>query len=156
MDSHFDELRTKRERDSVFDRSSNHRHAAIVERADGIDSKLARNPFRVFLAPMNQEHTSCLAAEKLLGIHIPPRAQLIRWFAQTAYRERHTLELMDLGRDVKTWLDAALDDLDPIHHELRNCLYTLALAVHSFNINVHDGVEFNAERWAPAKARRSR
>jgi NADH-quinone oxidoreductase subunit D len=31
-----------------------------------------------YVAPMNQEHAFCLAAEKLLGIVIPARAQLIR------------------------------------------------------------------------------
>ena len=31
-----------------------------------------------YVAPMNQEHAFCLAAEKLLGIIIPRRAQLIR------------------------------------------------------------------------------
>src|SRR5262249_31508562 len=31
-----------------------------------------------YVAPMNQEHPFALATEKLLGIHIPKRAQLIR------------------------------------------------------------------------------
>jgi len=31
-----------------------------------------------YVAPMNQEHAFCLAAEKLLGIEVPRRAQLIR------------------------------------------------------------------------------
>src|SRR4026207_985937 len=31
-----------------------------------------------YVAPMNQEHAFCLAAEKLLGLEIPKRAQLIR------------------------------------------------------------------------------
>jgi NADH-quinone oxidoreductase subunit D len=31
-----------------------------------------------YVAPMNQEHAFCLAAEKLLGLQIPRRAQLIR------------------------------------------------------------------------------
>ena len=31
-----------------------------------------------YVAPMNQEHAFCLAAEKLLGITVPRRAQLIR------------------------------------------------------------------------------
>src|SRR6202000_2872198 len=31
-----------------------------------------------YVAPMNQEHTFCLAAEKLLGIEVPRRGQLIR------------------------------------------------------------------------------
>jgi NADH-quinone oxidoreductase subunit D len=31
-----------------------------------------------YVAPMNQEHAFCLAAERLLGIQIPKRAQLIR------------------------------------------------------------------------------
>ncbi len=31
-----------------------------------------------YVAPMNQEHAFCLAAERLLGIEVPRRAQLIR------------------------------------------------------------------------------
>ncbi|HLN08283.1 MAG TPA: NADH-quinone oxidoreductase subunit D [Xanthobacteraceae bacterium] len=31
-----------------------------------------------YVAPMNQEHAFCLAAERLLGIAVPPRGQLIR------------------------------------------------------------------------------
>ena len=31
-----------------------------------------------YVAPMNQEHAFCLAAEKLLGIAVPRRGQLIR------------------------------------------------------------------------------
>ena len=31
-----------------------------------------------YVAPMNQEHAFCLAIEKLLGIEVPARAQLIR------------------------------------------------------------------------------
>jgi hypothetical protein len=31
-----------------------------------------------YVAPMNQEHAFCLAAEKLLGIAVPKRGQLIR------------------------------------------------------------------------------
>ncbi len=31
-----------------------------------------------YVAPMNQEHAFCLAAEKLLGMEVPKRAQLIR------------------------------------------------------------------------------
>ncbi len=31
-----------------------------------------------YVAPMNQEHAFCLAAEKLLGLEVPKRAQLIR------------------------------------------------------------------------------
>src|SRR5436190_9785637 len=31
-----------------------------------------------YVAPMNQEHAFCLAAEKLLGLSLPKRAQLIR------------------------------------------------------------------------------
>src|SRR5262249_27546864 len=31
-----------------------------------------------YVAPMNQEHAFCLAAEKLLGLAVPKRAQLIR------------------------------------------------------------------------------
>jgi NADH-quinone oxidoreductase subunit D len=31
-----------------------------------------------YVAPMNQEHAFCLAVEKLLGIEVPKRGQLIR------------------------------------------------------------------------------
>ena len=31
-----------------------------------------------YVAPMNQEHAFCLAAERLLGLEVPRRAQLIR------------------------------------------------------------------------------
>src|SRR6186713_1324203 len=31
-----------------------------------------------YVAPMNQEHAFCLAAERLVGIDVPIRAQLIR------------------------------------------------------------------------------
>ena len=31
-----------------------------------------------YVAPMNQEHAFCLAAEKLLGVEVPRRGQLIR------------------------------------------------------------------------------
>ena len=31
-----------------------------------------------YVAPMNQEHAFCLAAERLLGLELPKRAQLIR------------------------------------------------------------------------------
>src|SRR6059036_2884488 len=31
-----------------------------------------------YVSPMNQEHAFCLAAEKLLGLQLPKRAQLIR------------------------------------------------------------------------------
>ena len=31
-----------------------------------------------YVAPMNQEHAFCLAIEKLLGIEVPRRGQLIR------------------------------------------------------------------------------
>jgi len=31
-----------------------------------------------YVAPMNQEHAFCLAAEKLLGLEVPRRSQLIR------------------------------------------------------------------------------
>lgn len=38
-----------------------------------------------YVAPMNQEHAFCLAAEKLLGLRLPKRAQLIECsFARSA------------------------------------------------------------------------
>src|SRR6516225_9186514 len=47
-----------------------------------------------YVAPMNQEHAFCLAAERLLGVTIPRRAQLIRVLSRdqpaiVAYAQRH-------------------------------------------------------------------
>ena len=36
-----------------------------------------------YVAPMNQEHAFCLAAEKLLGLEVPRRGQLIRGLRPT-------------------------------------------------------------------------
>jgi len=46
-----------------------------------------------YVAPMNQEHAFCLAAEKLLGISIPRRAQLIRVLYCEIGRPRHQFRL---------------------------------------------------------------
>src|SRR6266511_6193049 len=48
-----------------------------------------------YVAPMNQEHAFALATEKLLGIHVSKRAQLIRvLYSEIGRRsEEHTSEL---------------------------------------------------------------
>jgi NADH-quinone oxidoreductase subunit D len=55
-----------------------------------------------YVAPMNQEHAFCLAVEKLLGLEVPKRAQLIRvLYAEIGRVMSHilnvTLHAMDIG-----------------------------------------------------------
>ncbi len=55
-----------------------------------------------YVAPMNQEHAFCLAIEKLLGISVPRRAQLIRvMFCEIGRLLSHllnvTTQVMDVG-----------------------------------------------------------
>ena len=55
-----------------------------------------------YVAPMNQEHAFCLAIEKLLGIEVPRRAQLIRvLFCEIGRLLSHllnvTTQVMDVG-----------------------------------------------------------
>ena len=55
-----------------------------------------------YVAPMNQEHAFCLAAEKLLGLTVPRRAQLIRvLYAEIGRLLSHllnvTVQAMDVG-----------------------------------------------------------
>ena len=54
-----------------------------------------------YVAPMNQEHAFCLAAEKLLGIVIPKRAQLIRvLYAEIGRLLSHLLNVTTQAMDV--------------------------------------------------------
>jgi NADH-quinone oxidoreductase subunit D len=54
-----------------------------------------------YVAPMNQEHAFCLAAEKLLGLVIPKRAQLIRvLYAEIGRLLSHLLNLTTQAMDV--------------------------------------------------------
>src|SRR5690349_24410571 len=52
-----------------------------------------------YVAPMNQEHAFCLATEKLLGIEVPRRAQLIRvLFSEIGRLLSHLLNVTKIGR----------------------------------------------------------
>ncbi len=54
-----------------------------------------------YWAPMNQEHAFCLAAEKLLGLSIPKRAQLIRvLYSEIGRLLSHMLNITTLALDV--------------------------------------------------------
>src|ERR1700709_414907 len=54
-----------------------------------------------YVAPMNQEHAFCLAAEKLLGLQIPRRAQLIRvLFCEIGRILSHILNVTTQAMDV--------------------------------------------------------
>ncbi|NOX81995.1 MAG: NADH-quinone oxidoreductase subunit D [Alphaproteobacteria bacterium] len=54
-----------------------------------------------YVAPMNQEHAFCLAAEKLLGIEIPKRAQHIRvLFCEIGRILSHILNVTTQAMDV--------------------------------------------------------
>src|SRR6267154_1831681 len=54
-----------------------------------------------YVAPMNQEHAFCLAAEKLLGLVIPRRAQLIRvLYAEIGRLLPHLLNVTTQAMDV--------------------------------------------------------
>ena len=54
-----------------------------------------------YVAPMNQEHAFCLAAEKLLGIAIPARAQLIRvLYCEIGRLLSHLLNVTTQASDV--------------------------------------------------------
>jgi NADH-quinone oxidoreductase subunit D len=55
-----------------------------------------------YVAPMNQEHAFCLAIEKLLGVEVPYRAQLIRvLYSEIGRIGNHllnaTMQAMDVG-----------------------------------------------------------
>src|SRR5258707_51331 len=54
-----------------------------------------------YVAPMNQEHAFCLAAERLLGLVIPRRAQLIRvLYAEIGRLLSHLLNVTTQAMDV--------------------------------------------------------
>src|SRR5262249_34726533 len=54
-----------------------------------------------YVAPMNQEHAFCLAAEKLLGITLPRRAQLIRvLYCEIGRLLSHLLNVTTQAMDV--------------------------------------------------------
>ncbi|MGE3919132.1 MAG: NADH-quinone oxidoreductase subunit D, partial [Hyphomicrobiaceae bacterium] len=54
-----------------------------------------------YVAPMNQEHAFCLAAEKLLGIEAPRRAQLIRvLYSEIGRILSHLLNVTTQAMDV--------------------------------------------------------
>ena len=54
-----------------------------------------------YVAPMNQEHAFCLAAEKLLGIEVPRRAQVIRvLFCEIGRILNHLLNVTTQAMDV--------------------------------------------------------
>jgi NADH-quinone oxidoreductase subunit D len=54
-----------------------------------------------YVAPMNQEHAFCLAAEKLLGIEVPRRAQLIRvLYSEIGRHLSHLLNVTPRAMDV--------------------------------------------------------
>src|ERR1700704_2751025 len=54
-----------------------------------------------YVAPMNQEHAFCLAAEKLLGLAIPRRAQLIRvLYCEIGRLLSHLLNITTQAMDV--------------------------------------------------------
>jgi NADH-quinone oxidoreductase subunit D len=54
-----------------------------------------------YTAPMNQEHAFCLAAEKLLGIQVPRRAQLIRvLYSEMGRIMSHILNVTTQAMDV--------------------------------------------------------
>ena len=54
-----------------------------------------------YVAPMNQEHAFCLAAEKLLGLSVPRRAQLIRMlYCEIGRILSHLLNVTTQAMDV--------------------------------------------------------
>ena len=54
-----------------------------------------------YVAPMNQEHAFCLAIEKLLGIEVPPRGQLVRvLFCEIGRILSHLLNVTTQAMDV--------------------------------------------------------
>jgi len=54
-----------------------------------------------YVAPMNQEHAFCLAAEKLLGIEVPRRGQLIRvLYCEIGRILSHLLQITTQAMDV--------------------------------------------------------
>ena len=63
-----------------------------------------------YVAPMNQEHAFCLAAEKLLGLRLPKRAQLIRvLFCEIGRLLSHLLNITTQASDIGALIE---------HHQL--------------------------------------
>src|SRR3569832_2418952 len=54
-----------------------------------------------YVAPMNQEHSFCLAIEKLIGLEVPARGQYIRvLFSEIGRNLNHLLYVPSLALDV--------------------------------------------------------
>lgn len=54
-----------------------------------------------YVAPMNQEHAFCLAAEKLLGVEVPRRASIIRvLYSEIGRQLSHILNITTQAMDV--------------------------------------------------------
>src|SRR5205085_6269624 len=54
-----------------------------------------------YVAPMNQEHAFCLAIEKLLGVEVPKRAQIVRvLFCEIGRVLNHLLNVTTQAMDV--------------------------------------------------------
>src|SRR5216684_3725346 len=69
-----------------------------------------------YVAPMNQEHAFCLATERLLGIEVPRRGQLIRvLYSEIGRLLSHMLNVTTQAMDVGALCDPFLkvcDDLE--------------------------------------------
>ncbi len=62
-----------------------------------------------YVAPMNQEHAFCLAVEKLIGIEVPRRAQLIRvLYSEIGRLLSHLLNVTTQAMDVGALTPAAV------------------------------------------------
>jgi hypothetical protein len=66
-----------------------------------------------YVAPMNQEHAFCLAAEKLLGITVPKRGQLLRVLYCETRLLSHLLNVTTQAMDVGATHAAADQPRDP-------------------------------------------
>src|SRR6516164_6256587 len=67
----------------------------VVERVDPYIDRLD------YVAPINQEHAFCLAAERLLRLEIPKRAQLIRvLYCEIGRLLSHLLNITTQAMDV--------------------------------------------------------
>src|SRR6266705_3515162 len=65
-----------------------------------------------YVAPMNQEHAFCLATEKLLGITVPRRGQLIRvLYCEIGRLLSHLLNVTTQAMDVGALTPTLLDDI---------------------------------------------
>ena len=62
-----------------------------------------------YVAPMNQEHAFCLAVEKLLGIEVPTRGQLVRvLYCEIGRLLSHLLNVNDAGAGCRGAYPAAV------------------------------------------------